>query len=152
MPECSFRQASNPIPRAMARSLTSVLFIQCLDGFLVELQEDSFPLVLKSRQPGNFPRQRCPLHSDIQFAFNIRRSRFKPREADLGDDLPQTVNQHDPLNRSHPRLIPDLSRQVASVEDAVWAILADFVLCRNQCFKLGNLDGLSVFVPPNFLD
>src|ERR1035437_2431697 len=62
-----------------------------LDGLLVELQKDPFTLVLKGRQPGNLSRQGRPLHPDIQLAFSIRCSRFKPGEANLCDNLPKAV-------------------------------------------------------------
>ena len=52
------------------------------------------------------------------------------------------MHQHDAFNWCHPRLIPHLARQVAGIKDTVRVVRTDLVLCRNQCFKLCNLNRL----------
>src|ERR1035437_4846339 len=72
----------------------------CLDRFLIELQEDSLTLILKGRQPRDLSRQSRPFDPDVQLAFSVGRSRFKPSEANLGDNLAQTMHQNDAFNRN----------------------------------------------------
>jgi hypothetical protein len=71
-----------------------------VDRLLREADEHALAPVLDGREPRDVSRQTGPLDADGQLAVHVRRIGLEPREADLGHDLAQTVDQHDAIDES----------------------------------------------------
>jgi hypothetical protein len=59
-----------------------------------------------------------------------------------GYDLPQAMNQDNAFDRDHPRSVPHRPLKGTSVEHALGAILADFLLGGDQGLQFGDLHRL----------
>src|SRR3990172_7420111 len=66
-----------------------------LDSGSSEPDEDALAAVLDRWHPRLIERQCGPLNFERQFAVDVRHRGFKPREADLRDDLTQAMDLDD---------------------------------------------------------
>src|SRR5690242_21870012 len=81
------------------------------NGLNAELKEDALASVFKRRQPSHFSSHRRAPNAYVQLALNVWCSSFESREPDLSNDFSQSVNQNNPLDRLHPRPIPERTWQ-----------------------------------------
>src|SRR5581483_6150072 len=112
-----------------------------LNGAVSELEKDAFPFVLNCRYPGEVPRQFRPPDSHIEFALGIRSRSLKSREAHQGHDFPEARYQDHFLNPGHPWPVPFRLRKRPSIENALGAILPDFVRRGEQSFQFRAFHG-----------
>src|SRR5208337_44783 len=148
-----------PVPQTAFQLLSLLLhrdpLFPVVHQVLVQLQEQSFTLVLDGGNPGGVDAELTSFQVEVELAVDVGRGIVEPGVPDECRHLAQSVDDQDAIHGLGPPVLPLRRRMFYRVEDAFVLVPANHGLTTGQQLELGLPDlalGRTLLAGPPSLD